>query len=54
MRKIAKTFVLAGMLSLTLGLAACGGGSGESDGPSGGDPEVTFRLNYKKNSEEDV
>ena len=52
MKKIAKTLFLAGLLSLTLGLASCGGNGGE--GGKGGDLTVTFRLNYKKNSAEDV
>ena len=53
MKKIAKTLLFAGLLSLTLGLASCGGGNGEEGGKNG-DLTVTFRLNYKKNSEEDV
>ena len=52
MKKIAKTLLLAGLFSLTLGLASCGG-NGEG-GKTGGDLTVTFRLNYKKNSAEDV
>lgn len=55
MKKIAKTLFLAGLLSLTLGLASCnGGGEGEGGGKGGDDLTVTFRLNYKKNSAEDV
>ena len=53
MRKIAKTLLLTGMLSMSLGLAACGSDSG-SNGQSGSDPVVTFRLNYKKTAAEDV
>ena len=53
MRKIAKTLLLTGMLSMSLGLAACGSNSDPS-GQSGSDPVVTFRLNYKKTAAEDV
>ena len=53
MRKIAKTLLLTGMLSMSLGLAACGSDGGPS-GQSGSDPVVTFRLNYKKTAAEDV
>ena len=53
MRKIAKTLLLTGMLSMSLGLAACGSNS-RSSGQSGSDPVVTFRLNYKKTAAEDV
>ena len=49
MKKIAKTFLFTTLLMFTTGLAACNGG-----GDKGGDPVVTFRLNYKKNSAEDV
>ena len=48
--KIAKTVFLTGLLLFTTGLTACGNGGGNN----GGDPVVTFRLNYKKNSAEDV
>ena len=48
--KIAKTLFLTGLLLFTTGLASCGGNGGNT----GGDPVVTFRLNYKKNSAEDV
>ena len=54
MKKIAKTLLLAGLLSLTLGLASCGNNPGGEEGPSGDGCTVTFRLNYKKNSAEDV
>ena len=50
--KITKTLFLAGLLLFTTGLASCGG-NGEG-GKTGGDPVVTFRLNYKKNSADDV
>ena len=50
MKKIAKTFLFTTLLMFTTGLAACNGGGGNK----GGDPVVTFRLNYKKNSAEDV
>ena len=46
--KIAKTLFLTGLLLFTTGLASCNGAGGN------GDPVVTFRLNYKKNSKEDV
>lgn len=49
MKKIAKTFLFTTLLLFTTGLAACNGG-----GDKGGDPVVTFRLNYKKNSADDV
>ena len=48
--KIAKTLFLTGLLLFTTGLASCGGNGGNK----GGDPVVTFRYNYKKNSTEDV
>ena len=48
MKKIAKTLLFTGLLLFTTGLASCNGGAG------GGDPVVTFRLNYKKNAKEDV
>ena len=53
MRKIAKTLLLTGMLSMTLGLASCNNGNGKS-GEAGADPVVTFRLNYKKTAADDV
>lgn len=49
--KIAKTLFLTGLLLCTTGLASCGHNGG---GNTGGDPVVTFRLNYKKDSKEDV
>ena len=52
MRKIAKTLLLTGMLSMTVGLASCNTSSGSSE--TGSDPVVTFRLNYKKTAAEDV
>ena len=56
MKKIAKTFILTTALLLTGALAGCSGGGngGSQGGGSGDDPVVTFRLNYKKNSAEDV
>ena len=54
MKKIAKTLLLAGLLSLTLGLASCGNNPSGEEGSSGDGCTVTFRLNYKKNSAEDV
>ena len=51
MKKIAKTFLFTTLMMFTVGLTACNGGGG---GNKGGDPVVTFRLNYKKNSAEDV
>ena len=48
MKKIAKTFLFTTLLLFTTGLAACNGGE------KSGDPVVTFRLNYKKNSADDV
>ena len=48
MKKIAKTLLFTGLLLFTTGLASCNGAAG------GGDPVVTFRLNYKKNAKEDV
>ena len=54
MKKIAKTLILATVFMFSTALTACGGNNSE-DGPSGGDDlTVTFRLNYKKNSAEDV
>ena len=57
MKKIAKTFIIATAFIFTSLLAGCAGGGGDGDNsgaPSGDDPVVTFRLNYKKNSAEDV
>ena len=57
MKKIAKTFIIATAFIFTTALTACSGGGGGgsgSAGPSGDDPVVTFRLNYKKNAQEDV
>ena len=53
MTRIAKKLTLAGLLMFTTSLASCGGGNGGGGGgekttskPAGGDPVVTFRLNY--------
>ena len=48
MKKSAKTLLFTGLLLFTTGLASCNQGGG------GGDPVVTFRLNYKKNAKDDV
>ena len=53
MKKIAKTLILATVFMFSTALASCGS-NGEEGGNGGDGLTVTFRLNYKKNSAEDV